>query len=91
MAEELEDICLACGKKAFKRTRTPASSVCFLLDRYLCQRCEEADANIDVAKVISCNWVCRACARSYKSHEDKDKRLYDGTAGFVHLSRSSLR
>ena len=88
MAEELEDICLACGKKALKEQGRQQAVFVFYWTGIFAKDVKRLMPNIDVAKVISCNWVCRACARSYKSHEDKDKQLYDGTAGFVDAFKS---
>ena len=75
--------CLACGNSALRRSRAPANDVAYVLRRYLGQRCEEDNAEIDIDQLLSQSWVCRTCAEAYHTHEMKDKRLYAATANSV--------
>ena len=78
MAEK--ELCLACGKEAVKGARAPAMATSALLWGYLVRRCEEAGVEVDLDSLLGVSWVCRSCAKCYKSHLEKDERLYQATA-----------
>ena len=75
--------CLACGNSAVRRSRAPANDVAYVLRRYLGQRCEEDNAEIDIEQLLSQSWICRTCAKAYHTHEMKDKSLYAAMANSV--------
>ena len=77
--------CLACGDIASKGARSSASAVSFLLNRYLTQRCQEMNIEIDVQNLISTSWVCRTCSKAYSTHQEKEDRLFAATANAINL------
>lgn len=84
----MANICLACGKETAKGSRAAASSISTVLERFLSKRCKESSLQLDIDAIIEQSHVCRACYKSYTTHQQKDEKLYDATSSFEEILQS---
>ena len=80
---DLPPICIACGGNAVKGCRAAADDISSVLKSYISKRCRVMDIEINLDAVIGSSYACRNCAKVYKSHIQKDDRLYQATANSI--------
>ena len=84
---ETDEICLACGSPAISRSRRPLSTesakrvgayLKVLLSRRLHLMDVDYSSNV-LDGIIEKSYLCKKCFDVYKTHVEKDSRLYEAT------------